>query len=79
MEGDAVGVELAVKSAFNHRWAGADAKPGDWMGKCAAVVCNPPYFPKEDIRGTKPIRNEKRLAHYETTAGLDEFFAAGGC
>ena len=78
VDGDAVGVELAVKSAFNHeRWAGADAKPGDWMGKCDAVVCNPPYFPKEDIRGTKPIRNEKRLAHYETTAGLDEFFAAG--
>ena len=79
VDGDRVGVELTVESAFNHeRWAGADSKPGDWMGKCDAVACNPPYFPKEDIkRGTKPIRNEKRLAHYETTAGLDEFFAAG--
>lgn len=83
VEGDRVGVELEVNDEVNdevsdERWAGADANAGDWIGNCDAVVCKPPHFPKEDIkRGTKPIRNEKRLAHYETTAGLDEFFAAG--
>ena len=55
-----------------------DPRVEAWMGRCDAVVCNPPYFPMDLQRasGTPPELNERRLAHYETTAGLTEFAAA---
>lgn len=50
----------------------------EWIGRCDAVVCNPPYFPSSVLRaaGTQPKLDERRLAHYETNAGLAEFAAA---
>jgi tRNA1(Val) A37 N6-methylase TrmN6 len=43
-----------------------DVDIGEWVGRCDAVVCNPPYFPADLQRaaGTPPRLDERRLAHY---------------
>jgi tRNA1(Val) A37 N6-methylase TrmN6 len=49
-----------------------------WRGTCDAVACNPPYYAPDTPRGagTLPAMNERRAAHYETTATLGDFAVA---
>ena len=49
-----------------------------WRGTCDVVACNPPYYAPDTPRGagTLPAMNERRAAHYETTATLGDFAVA---